>query len=293
MPDLTSVLAQLGLAEYREAFEKFARPAIGINTIPVNQSELEPTNSRFGGKPALPDSADWPQWDGQPLGHLATINLRDIANFEVARLLPERGYLVFWYDLGQGAWGFDPKEKGFFCVQYFEESSNPLSFQELNRSALSKQTQDIMPTHGLWACCKLHFQAKKSLPHPCDINESSPIVQGQLTEEKYSEVFDNYCTETEPHHQLFGEPYIVQGDMMLEAQLVTNGLYCGDATGYNDPRAKILEKGRDDWMLLAQFDTDDNVDWMWGDAGMLYFLIKRDSLARRAFDETWMIFQCY
>jgi uncharacterized protein YwqG len=76
----------------------------------------------------------------------------------------------------------------------------------------------------------------------------------------------------EPKHQVGGYPWPVQGDgMELECQLVTNGLYCGDKKGYQDPRVKELDAGAANWGLLLQFDTDDGLDIMWGDAGTLYF----------------------
>jgi hypothetical protein len=34
-------------------------------------------------------------------------------------------------------------------------------------------------------------------------------------------------------HRILGHSTNIQGDMQLEAQLVTNGLYCGDPSGYN------------------------------------------------------------
>lgn len=33
-------------------------------------------------------------------------------------------------------------------------------------------------------------------------------------------------------HRIGGDPDVIQGDMYLECQLVTNGLYCDDSTGY-------------------------------------------------------------
>jgi len=53
----------------------------------------------------------------------------------------------------------------------------------------------------------------------------------------------------------------------LECQLVTNGLYLGDLSGYKDPRRKELEPGADDWTLLIQIDSDDKAKMMWGDGG--------------------------
>ena len=80
--------------------------------------------------------------------------------------------------------------------------------------------------------------------------------------------------------------------MQLEAQLVTNGLYCGSPTGREDPRRKTLEPGADDWVLLLQFDSEDTIDVMWGDCGMLYYWIRNDDLANGRFDNVWMTLQC-
>lgn len=91
---------------------------------------------------------------------------------------------------------------------------------------------------------------------------------------------------------MFGHSANVQNDMQLEAQLVTNGLYCGDETGYNDPRAELLEPGADDWVLLLQLDSDDSADLMWGDMGMLYFWIRQQDLKGHRFDRVWMSLQC-
>jgi len=58
-------------------------------------------------------------------------------------------------------------------------------------------------------------------------------------------------------HRLLGHPDPVQGEMQLECQLVTHGLYCGNASGYRDPRAAQLAPGAVDWRLLLQVDTQD------------------------------------
>src|SRR4029079_5164991 len=93
-------------------------------------------------------------------------------------------------------------------------------------------------------------------------------------------------------HRLFGHAASVQGDMPLEAQLVSNGLYCGDGSGYRDPRAKTLAAGASDWVLLLQLDADDGAQVMWGGLGMLYFWIRREDLAARRFDRAWFTLQC-
>lgn len=93
-------------------------------------------------------------------------------------------------------------------------------------------------------------------------------------------------------HKLLGHPDQIQGDMQLECQLVSNGLYCGDSTGYQDPKRKILEKSVKDWRLLFQVDSDESCGMMWGDVGRLYFWIKKDDLKNKDFEKAWMILQC-
>jgi hypothetical protein len=43
-------------------------------------------------------------------------------------------------------------------------------------------------------------------------------------------------------NKLLGYSDNIQGEMELECELVTNGLYCGDPSGYDDSRAKNLNQ---------------------------------------------------
>lgn len=97
---------------------------------------------------------------------------------------------------------------------------------------------------------------------------------------------------TAPIHRVLGHPESVQGDMQLECQLVTHGLYCGDASGYEDPRAASLASGAGEWLLLFQLDSDDNTSMIWGDCGRLFFWITKESLSAARFERSWMILQC-
>jgi uncharacterized protein YwqG len=51
--------------------------------------------------------------------------------------------------------------------------------------------------------------------------------------------------------------------------------------------------GAHDWILLLQVDSDENLsDNYWGDAGALYYWIKRDDLANGRFANVWFFMQC-
>ncbi|TCD03493.1 DUF1963 domain-containing protein [Pedobacter psychroterrae] len=92
---------------------------------------------------------------------------------------------------------------------------------------------------------------------------------------------------------LLGQPDVIQNEMELECELVTNGLYCGDPSGYNDPRAEKLRPNAKDWRLLLQIDSNEETEMMWGDVGRLYFWIKEEDLAAKRFENSWCILQCY
>ena len=54
-----------------------------------------------------------------------------------------------------------------------------------------------------------------------------------------------------------------------------------------------MQSGARDLRLLLQVDSMDAPRMMWGDVGMLYFLIRGEDLAARNFDAVWLTLQCY
>ena len=80
--------------------------------------------------------------------------------------------------------------------------------------------------------------------------------------------------------------------MQLECQLASNGVYCGNPEGYQNPLVGELGSKASQWTLLFQCDSDDNVGWMWGDVGRLYFWITESDLVAQRFENVWMILQC-
>lgn len=80
--------------------------------------------------------------------------------------------------------------------------------------------------------------------------------------------------------------------MQLECQLVSHGLYCGDSSGYQDPRAAELEPGAVEWRLLLQIDSEDDAGMMWGDVGRIYYWMHRQDLANRNWEKARLCFQC-
>jgi hypothetical protein len=97
-----------------------------------------------------------------------------------------------------------------------------------------------------------------------------------------------------PDHRLLGHERPVQhGHIQARlCQLAANGIEpYGTASDSDEIRG--LEAAAVDWVLLAQFDSDDAAGMQWGDVGRLYYWIRRGDLAARRFDDVWVIAQSH
>jgi uncharacterized protein YwqG len=143
-----------------------------------------------------------------------------------------------------------------------------------------------LPDYSRFNECKLDFKTTVSLP-----SWDNEFVRKNLSEKE----IDQYLNLPQDYaiNKMLGYANNIQSEMELECQLVTNGLYCGAPSGYNDPKSKELEKDANDWLLLLQVDSEDKkTGMMWGDVDRLYFWIKKEDLKNKNFDKAWMILQC-
>ena len=251
---------------------EFAKPAIQV------MRQEHASLSHFGGSPNLPAGTEWPEKNGKRLQFLARVSLAEIHRAEPIEWLARTGALLFFYDLEQQPWGFDPKDRGGWAVIYVPDLK-PVAFSDG-----ANEDSPVPFTH-------IGFRRIDSFPS----YEREAIAALGLTDEeaeKYWEITDLPYQGT-PKHQISGFPAPVQGDgMELECQLVSNGLYCGDPTGYNDPRVSSLSSGAENWRLLFQFDTDDDLNMMWGDCGTIYYWVDEQSARTNDFSSSWLILQC-
>lgn len=271
-------LGEAGLDRFTGALMEMARPSIRLvaeRALPAETMRA----SRLGGLPDLPTTTSWPTNDDQPLSFIAQLNLADVAPHDVEGILPKDGLLAFFYEaVGQVAWGFDPADHGSAAVLY-----TPASARAERRDPPPELTHEgVFPSIRLAAHAELTFAPWESF-----------VVEalGMSRDEgfAYAGTFDS---SDQTIHRLLGHPDPVQGDMQLECQLVTNGLYCGNSTSYQEPRAVDLRAGAAEWRLLFQIDSQDEVGMMWGDVGRLYYWIKHSDLLTRDWSLSWLILQC-
>jgi len=253
------------------------RPAISV--IKSNEA----TRSYVGGAPPASPALSWPTRKGHAFSFIACIDCSELPRTDELDWLPRTGLLLFFYDMQDQPWGFDPKDRGGSATIYLPASG-------------TIDSQTALPPSELPAEATIPKRFLKFAITMLPPSWETPQLAALGLSEQEMDVFMDQRSELygdQPHHQIGGYPDPIQNpEMDEECQLVTNGLYCGDATGYNDPRATELRKEADGWSLLFQVDSDDELKIMWGDAGMIYFWIRRDDARSLKFDNTWVILQC-
>lgn len=255
---------------------RLAAPAVHIVKTDV------PSRSHFGGVPNLPVGVDWPERKGTRLGFLARLSLSEMRRAHPIDWLPHDGALLFFYDLDQQPWGFDPMDRGSAAVLRVPDLPDPVAQPDPG----TKRHESTLPHRNA------AFRRIDTMPS-VERDATSSLELSDKESDLYIDLANDAFSGT-PKHQVAGFPAPVQGDRMeLECQLVSNGLYCGDETGYADPRVGPLAPGAAHWRLLLQFDTDDEVGVMWGDDGILYYWVEAPAALAGRFENAWVILQCH
>lgn len=89
-----------------------------------------PTRSHIGGDPNLPADTPWPERNGRRLALLARVSLSEVQQAQRLTWLPPDGALLFFYDVDEQPWGFDPKDRGGAAVLHVPDLPAPLTVFE-------------------------------------------------------------------------------------------------------------------------------------------------------------------
>ncbi|MFV5992196.1 YwqG family protein [Streptomyces sp. NPDC056231] len=241
---------------------------------------------RLGGLPSLPVDVEWPVWNEHgPLSFVASI---DCARLPTAALdidLPEAGALLFFY--------FDGQLDDGDALVLAEDRASWAGARVLYVAADEKVAECGTPA-GLkpYPMVPLAARVEMTATEPWHPSVRAAFAPGAPLRNRYDhpvcsqEFLDAlWGFDDEVGHQIGGHPHSVQNPVEIEiAEAVLDG-----EVPWDDPR---LSKEAAAWVLLAQFDSDDAADMMWGDAGALYWLIRPEDLAARRFDRTMFTWQC-
>jgi uncharacterized protein YwqG len=275
-----------GLERVKQSLIDISTNSIRMNSSVIEEGKIPIGHTKIGGRPDLPSHLQWPNKDGKYLSFIAQINLNEIPMVKNEFLeLPAEGLLCFFYDAEEQPWGYDPEDRGRWKVVYIEKTD------ELVRRGLPEE----LSQEGAFETCKVEFSIQTTLPSW----ESILIDQLNLDEDEtdlYLELIEKvfeYNGSDASIHRFLGHPDHLQGEMQLECQLASNGLYVGDSTGYENPRRMLLQPDAISWNLLLQIDSEEEIGMTWGDVGRIYFWIHEDDLIKKDFNNVWLVLQCF
>lgn len=271
-------LIAAGLGDYAEALVRLTRPSIRLRAELSDEANIGIGETKLGGHPDLPLGFEWPSYGGAPQSFIAQVNLAETGAHDLDAVLPQTGLLSFFYDSAQSVWGFDPKQDGAWAVHYTPDTAQ----------LVRREPPCDLPPEGLFDARRLRPSSELTYA-PWEFSEIGAL---NLTRDQLFALPDVSEADERTIHRLLGHPDPIQGDMQLECQLVAHGLYCGDSSGYNDPRRAELAPGAVQWRLLLQVDSDDGVGMMWGDVGRIYYWMHEDDLAARNWANARLVLQC-
>ncbi|MGV9883420.1 YwqG family protein [Streptomyces sp. NPDC003006] len=256
----------------------------GVRLAPAAGDEA--VVGQLGGEPRLPADVEWPEWEGNgPLSFVASVDCAALPAGALDVPFPAAGTLAFFYfdgqlDDGDALVDVDdvPSRAGARVVYV------PAGVQVTERA--TPDELDAYPHVPLAARVELtvaeptHPQIQRSFAPDA---EPFQEYEHPVCSDAFVHALWEY--DDEAGHQLGGTPQSVQGPVELEVARAA----LGPGTDWHDPR---LIDEMNEWVLLAQFDSDEAADMMWGDGGCLYWLIRPADLAELRFDRALFTWQC-
>ncbi|WP_410641802.1 YwqG family protein [Amycolatopsis sp. lyj-346] len=262
-------------AEPASAWTALCRP--GIRLVPGGEG---PRVGRIGGAPAMPAEVAWPEWPGRgPLDFVAAVDCAALPREFSSIPLPGAGTLLFFY--------FDGFRRGADENALLKDVEGsrvlfvPAGVPVVERTA----PEGPVPYPAL----DLSAEVVPTVPEQeHDLLDQTKVASGESLDEAAemvelpggfvgSEVFGVLAAQARGpgrEHQVGGFAAPVQGAVENEIAAAVLG-------DYEDP-GRAEEAAR--WVLLAQIDSDDKAGMIWGDVGMLYWVIRTDDLEAGRFD---------
>lgn len=256
-----------------------ARPALRLIV-----DESGTTRSRLGGDPLLPPGSDWPTIKDIPLSLVAVLDLAELAAAGAGDWLPTSGLLNFFYEV-------EAMDNWIFDLGYLEGSA-------------SWRVVHVPEGAGVPTPAPEGAQVTPAYPvrfaHELTVPEADEDVL-ELTEEQRHACYDFHeawqrrsdelcgLPESAPQHRIGGWPGLIQGSVFHESYHHSRQLDWPEEAERAERDRQVLAEN---WQLLLQLDSADEPDWLWGDAGKLYFTLPAAACAAGEFDRSWLTFHC-
>ena len=234
--------------------------------------------SKLGGTPDLPETIEWPKFEGHSMVFYGQLNLADIASLHQDSLLPKTGILYFFsYFLApENEFGAEYdfiKDKAEYKVIYVE------NVDALKRTKFPK---DLIADYHFKERL-IGFELKFQLPptmecatyHAANLNDNDAVI------------YDTYLSNNEVcvEGTVLGTPCPIQYGVDFDWAYT----YL-DITDFKDPKQKeSMDKTRPDFINLFSFpmyDLFENIGY-----SNCYFGITKEDLKNKDFEKTVFIMQ--
>lgn len=256
----------VSLKPYRSALQKALAPCI---LLTPQEGQAESRGCRYGGLPLVPPGTRWPHAPSGPLPFVGQLDFAELAACPGASLplLPRDGILSVFYDIDGAHWGSTPEDSAFWKLLWTPHAEDAVPLQPppelLEEPELPTRPYHLQPLAGL------------SLPEFLDTHTSLSTKDWDDEEtEDYVELMHSLAGGDNAH-QVGGHPAWIQDDAREEAQRLTGG----------------PPEGAQEWNLLWQLGTDEEVGLRWGSSGKLFLLLRDEDLRACRFEAAWLVLQ--
>lgn len=253
----------LKLSQYQSIIEKTLTSFIQIKTHP--KEELSLTDSKLGGIPYWPQSKPLILINNKLPKLVAQINLSQLSEQELSLPhFPNKGLLQFFFASGvEVCSGFDHENliSNDIAVIYHENmNEEQLENSDLIKCSLEQMKMPFSKT------CELIFSVQKEYLGMQDFYHNEKYYRNINFDDETSEIF--YDEISNSGSKLGGYAYFTQ----------------------EDPRAYGNFSQEDEWILLFQLDSDDNL--MWSDVGVGNWFIRKKDLIALNFEHVFFTWDC-
>ncbi|MCC6574059.1 MAG: DUF1963 domain-containing protein [Planctomycetes bacterium] len=260
---------------------KLLRPEARLVPKLTADGKIAVGQSKFGGSPDVPQGFAWPRWNDKPISFLVQLDTDEVLKAAPSLPLPKGGLISVFYANEEQPWGLYPTDRGGIQTYFWPKGT---ALQRM-------QSPKDLDKNWLLNAAQIQVSEGVDLPDPSDETPLRPfkLKKGDDDRLEALRAIMSEPGEGSPLHRLFGYPNIIQNSMEDECETT-----CGDISANSREEWDAKMQSRvGDWLMWLQFDSDDSLHCMWGDAGRLYFWIRKQDLAPARFDRGWMCLQCY
>ncbi|MEO0595276.1 MAG: YwqG family protein, partial [Chloroflexota bacterium] len=289
--ELRKAIREHKLELFEEQIVKIAKSAVYMDLAPISDVARLPIGaSKIGGNPDLPTDFEWQMYNGRPLTFIGQFVLSELAKHlqPEHNPLPEQGRLYFFYEADEVPWG-EPEQQNGWQLVYLPDEKADLEHREHPVAEGVYNKIQALPEHSI------AFRSGFSLPSTSEdrFKEKTGIDFYNVTDDSGDALEDAYWAlrsavsalrkkdaNWNAGHYFLGYPDPIQGDVSWEVAMHSEEFRAYYIPTHDlDARRDAIRRQSKNWQFLFQIDSDDRLNAMWGDAGILYILIPKKSLA--------------